>query len=136
MTGQIILEALREGQKTTEDLMAAAGVSRNAVFCALYGLCGAGYQVVNAQPRGGHSGGLYRLVHDVDVDRPLERSCIWPGCHEHLNRFNAGPYCLYHRKRMAVYVLACFDASLDRTLEGPRHEQLDLLEDARAAACS
>jgi len=128
MTGQAILEALREGPKTTEQLMEAAGVSRNAVLCALYQLHGAGHRIGNATPRGGHSGGLYRLEYDREV--PTQRSCIWPGCDEHLNRHNPGPMCLFHRRKVAGYFLACLDASLDRILGGETYEQLELLQEA------
>jgi hypothetical protein len=126
VTGQLILEALREGQKTTDELMTAAGVSRNAVLCALYQLHRVGHQVVNDAPRGAHAGGIYRLVYDRD--HQIDRICIWPGCDEHLNSYNPGPYCLSHRKRVAVYVLLCFDAFLDRTTEvSPDHGQLTLV---------
>lgn len=125
MTGQILLEALREGPKTTKELMASAGVSRNAVLCSLHGLYRGGYQIENDNARGGHRGGLYRLVYDRE--RPLERTCLWLCCSKKLNRYNPGPYCLHHRAQAARLISLCRAASLDRITEGPRHEPAALL---------
>ena len=38
--------------------------------------------------------------------------------------------CLFHRRKVAGYFLACLDASLDRILGGETYEQLELLQEA------
>ncbi len=121
-TGVLVLAALREGPKTTTELIAATGSGRNAVLCSLYWLTRRGHHVENLRHRGGHDDGLYRLVYDREY--PGRRSCSWPGCGKRLNRHNPGPYCLYHRGELVDLGL-----SGDRRLIG-KDQILDLMSAA------
>ena len=101
----LVLELLSEGPKTTGELAAAVGSSRNAVQCRVYALRAAGHDVVSeAPPDGGER--VYRL-------RIGGRICAWAGCGERLNRYNRGPYCLAHRRAAAARALVCLDEALD-----------------------
>jgi len=114
MTGALVLEALREGPKTTGELAAAAGVTRNAVLCSLYYLDRAGYQIVNERARSGRVEGLYRIAYDREVPSG-DRTCLI--CPKTLGPGNPGPYCRYHRRMMARLLLMALDAALDRMTE-------------------
>lgn len=122
MTGVVVLEQLRDGPKSTTELVEATGVTRNAILCALYYLDRAGHTIVNDRPRGGHSEGLYRLAYDRE--QPSERTCLW--CPKKLGPGNPGPYCRYHRGLLARLVLRGLDDALDRMTEAPGYEQLEL----------
>lgn len=110
-TATLILAELRQGERTTPELMAAAGVSRNAVLCCIAGLRDHGYRITDAvaggrRHRGGHHDARWRLV--FDVERPAVRICALPGCTTPLNRYNRSRYCLVHRRRVAVQLAACY----------------------------
>lgn len=128
-TSQIILEELRQGPRTTSELVEATGVSRNAVLCSLWTLNrDGGYTIANdvggevregrdgrlfdfAPARGGHREGHFRLV--FDPEHPTVRVCAWPGCSTHLNRYNPSAYCLGHRRGVARLFLRCVDTRLE-----------------------
>lgn len=109
-TRQALLSELDRGPRTTSDLMAAAGVSRNAVLLSISALVRSGYGITNAsaaegrQHRGGKREGVWRLEHEPGGRAP---ACCIPGCGIRLNRYNAGPYCLLHRRDLATIALAC-----------------------------
>ena len=126
MTSAVILEELRSGPKTTSELVAATGGTRDAVRSAIAQLGRHGHVIVNDRPRqfypggllsgpGPHDDALYRLA--LDIEHPDKRTCFWVGCTRHLNRYNAGPWCEYHRGALARLVLACIDARPDAGTE-------------------
>jgi biotin operon repressor len=114
VTGTVVLEALREGPKTTGELAEAVGVSRNAILCSIYYLAQAGYQIVNERPRGAHVEGCYRIAYDLEVPSS-DRTCLI--CGKTLGPGNPGPYCRYDRRVMARLLLMALDAALDRMTE-------------------
>ncbi len=108
-TAALILAELRQGERTTAELMAAAGVSRNAVLCCLAGLRDHGYRITDAvaggrRHRGGHHDAIWRLA--FDVERPAARTCAMPGCTTPLNRYNVSRYCLVHRHAVAARLIS------------------------------
>ena len=115
MTGAVVLEALREGPKTTGELAAAAGVSRNSALCAIYYLDRAGYQIVNERPRSGRVEGLYRIAYDREI--PGERTCQWFDCPTRLSSYNSARFCRRHRDQLADLFFLGLDAALDRMTE-------------------
>lgn len=125
MTGAVVLEALREGPKTTGELAAAAGVSRNAALCSLYHLERTGFQIVNERPRGGRVEGLYRITYDREIP-DAERRCEWWSCTTRLSSYNSAHYCRRHRDQLAALFLHGLGAALDRMTEAPGYEQLEL----------
>jgi biotin operon repressor len=114
VTGHVVLEALREGPKTTGELAEAAGVSRNSVLCSIYYLAQSGYRIVNERPRGGDTEALYRIAYDREIPS-ADRTCLI--CSRKLGPGNPGPYCRYDRRLMARLLLMALDAALDRTAE-------------------
>lgn len=124
-----ILAELRAGERTTSQLLDAAGVSRNAVLLQLAALNRSGYTIANvagedlvwltdgrlfvfSSGRGGHHDARWRLVYDLE--HPVVRVCNWPGCTIQLSRTNTGPYCRPHKLAVARLLLACVDVRLDR----------------------
>jgi len=113
MTAETILAELRQGERTTSELMAAAGVSRNAVLCCLSGLAPHGFVIANVAfgpmhqspghlfsiNPGGHREALWRLI--WDPEHPTERFCELPGCSKALSHTNPGPFCRYHKAAIA-----------------------------------
>ena len=127
MTGQDVISQLREGPRTTSELVAAVGCSRNAVQCAVRGLRGGGYEVASSRPAGGNHGRdtTYTLTYDPEL--PGDRYCVI--CAKKLGPGNPGPYCRFHRAMLARLLLLGLDAALDRMTEvTPTYAQLDLLE--------
>lgn len=119
-TSTIILGMLRDGPCATTDLIAATGASRNAILCCVWGLNRRGCLIVNEVPHGGRHDGRFRLLYEAE--RPTERGCAVPGCRTTvLNRYNRGPYCLAHRRDLAMIALACLVAH-DARLPGEMWE--------------
>lgn len=141
MTADVILSELRQGERTTSELMEAAGVTRNAVILALGGLNRSGYTIANvaagalceapgrlfdfSKGRGGHAEARWRLVYDRE--HPKVRVCAWQGCPTRLSHTNPGPYCRHHKGAVARMFLACLDAVLDHEVVTDDAEQLSLV---------
>lgn len=110
-TAEIIIQELRQGERTTSELMEAASVTRNAILCAISKMTRRGVVVVNlTPPLGGHHEGRWQLLHDPE--RPTARICAWLGCSTRLNRYNPSQFCLNHRAGMARMVAAGLDARI------------------------
>lgn len=140
-TAHVILTELRQGERTTSELIAATGATRNACLCALSGLNTSGYTIANVTGgelraasgrlfdlsgcRGGHSDARWRLV--WDPEHPTVRTCAWPGCSVELNRYNPSTYCLAHRRSLALLFIEALDARLAPKGVTADHEQLALV---------
>jgi len=105
-----VLQLLLSGPKSASEIGEALGVSTNAARLAIDRLRRDGHHITSSgcapRAQGGGKGsaeGVYRLA------APGGRSCAWPGCSEHLNRYNRGLHCLYHRRLAAVLYLARLD---------------------------
>lgn len=105
MTADVILNELRRGERTTTELMEAAGVSRNACLCAIAGLNDGGHTILNVTLTGGHRDGRWRLTRDAE--RPAVRVCAVRGCGTFLSRYNASDYCLRHLHELAAFAISC-----------------------------
>lgn len=123
-TRSAVISELGRGLRTTDELMAVTGLSRNAVSCALRNANAAGYRVFNHRRPGGH--GLYEL--QVDPERPELRRCAIPGCERPLSRSNATRYCRLHLPDVAYLLyLVRLSSILDELLgETSEEKQLQL----------
>ena len=105
-TAEIILEELRQGERTTTQLTELTGRTRNSILCAIAGLNDRpGTTILNVTLPGGHADGRWRLTQDAE--RRMLRVCSVPGCRTQLNRYNATDYCLIHRHELAALALSC-----------------------------
>lgn len=119
-----ILTELRKGPRTTAEIMASVGISRNAVGMAVRRLKRLGYDVRNVRKPGGLTLALYALMHDAD--NPAPRACSWAGCETRLAPSNKTAYCRVHQADVAYYVyLEALNEVLDELL-GAENEQLTI----------
>jgi DNA-binding Xre family transcriptional regulator len=107
--GHAVLAELRRRACTTADLMAATGMSRNAVGCTIRRARAAGYGIGNLCTTGSRNGALYRLVHDPL--NPRGRRCVWLDCETLLSNSNPTAYCRIHQADLA------YMATLERLCE-------------------
>ena len=123
MTG--VLAELRRGPRTTSQLMAATGLSKNAVQCSVRRANRHGHDVANARVCGGHHEALYTLV--FDRDNPGVRRCAAPGCGTVLSHSNGTRWCRRHLPGVALmlYVEQLLDGI------GEVDEQLELVGGVR-----
>jgi hypothetical protein len=124
MTGAVILEELRRGDRTTSELAAVTGASRNAIACAVRDISHGGHRVVNLRRRGGQHDALWHLAYDAAGTE--DRACAVSGCTTLLSRTNPTPYCRRHLADAAyVTYLERLSAALDDLLGAG--EQLSIL---------
>lgn len=116
MTG--ILAELRRGPRTTSQLMAATGLSKNAVECSIRRADRHGHEIVNTRVRGGQHEALYWLTYDRD--NPGVRRCAAPGCGTVLSHSNGTRWCRRHLPAVAAVLY------LEAMLDEVEHEQLEL----------
>ena len=128
-----VLEQLRRGVRSTSELAEAAGLSRNAVACAIRHAREHGYRIVNLRRPGGHRDGLYYLAHDPSHPRP--RFCVAPGCRTQLSVSNPTPFCRPHLAQAAYLVyLERLSETLDELQGVSENELLDILDPSPSAA--
>lgn len=117
-----ILAELRKGPRTTAEIMAITGGSRNAVLCSVRRLCQLGHDVRNVRAPGGRKHALFMLVADADAPR----TCSFDGCATRLSPSNKTAYCRVHQADVAYLIfLEALNAALDDIL-GAENEQLTI----------
>lgn len=123
--GEVVLVELRRGPRTTPELMAATGLTRNAVGCAIRRAIADGNAIANSREPGGRHDGLYELVHDRT--HPTTRRCAVLGCRTTLSASNATSYCRHHLPQAARTIAELeLDLLIDTILDT---QQLELLLD-------